>query len=120
MERHLLSPLESFRRELEGPCENERDGKSENEEQNHNPDRPNRNVEERKNLGGDLDQDPADDHIGDGDAVNVAPLQFPQEFAPVHVTSVLPGLVWRSELYRPAVGFKRLQFFVSAQTLRLL
>jgi hypothetical protein len=41
--------------------------------------RPIWNFEDRKNLCRDLDQEPADDRVGDRNLVNVAPLQLGKE-----------------------------------------
>ena len=42
---------------------------------------PIRNFEKRKNLGSDLDHQPADHRVRDRDFVNVAPLQLGEEIA---------------------------------------
>jgi hypothetical protein len=85
MRRHIHGALDAFRRELESPREDQRERKSQGKEEHYEPHRPDRNFEERENLGRDLNQDPADDGISDRDAVNVPSLQFPQESAPVHL-----------------------------------
>ncbi len=71
--------LDSFRRDLERPRQDERDRKSENEQQHHQPDRPVWNFEKWKDLRRDLNQQPRHDGIGDRDLVNVAALQFGEE-----------------------------------------
>ena len=82
--RHVFCALDSFGSDLERPGQNQGHRKSEDEQENHDPDRPVGNIEERKNLSGNLDEDPADDGISDGNAIDIAPLQFAQEPAPVH------------------------------------
>ena len=70
----IFRALDSFRRELEGPGDDERDWESsrdQNDDQSHNP---GRNLQEWKNLRGNLNQQPANNRIGDGDLVNIAPL----------------------------------------------
>src|SRR5262249_7219002 len=47
-------------------------------------DHPIRNVQEGKNLRGDLDQQPADDGIRDCNLVNVAPLEFGEDVPRIH------------------------------------
>src|SRR5207248_10870153 len=76
MGRHLFGALEPLRRKFEGPGQDEGDGKSENKQQHHQPNRPVGDFEERENLGGNLDQYPADDGIGDRNAINVTSLQL--------------------------------------------
>src|SRR4029434_7314476 len=53
---------------------------------------PIRNFEKWKDLRYDLNQQPADDRIGDGDLVNIAPLQFVEEalHGPMHSKSFAP------------------------------
>ena len=50
-----FGPLDSLRRELECPCNNQRDRKTERSEKNNKPNRPVRNFQERKHLRSDLD-----------------------------------------------------------------
>src|SRR5207248_2349633 len=45
---------------------------------------PDWNLQEWKDLRGDLNQEPADNRVGDGNLVNVAPLQLPEEIARLH------------------------------------
>src|SRR6266496_4603434 len=76
----IFCALDSFWLELKRPRENHRHGKSYNEQQHHKTHRPIRNFEKRKNLTRNLHQEPCDDCVGDRDFVNVAPLQFGEEF----------------------------------------
>jgi len=87
--RHIFGALDSFRSELERPGQDQGHRKAEKEKEDHDPRRPVGNVEEGKNLGRDLDQDPAHDGVSNRDAVNVPPLQFPQEPAPIHPATVV-------------------------------
>src|SRR6266498_4015055 len=80
----IFCPLDSFRRQLECPGQNHRHGKSDNEQQYNKTHSPVRNFKEWKNLTRNLHEQPCDDCIGDRDLVNVAPLQFGEEFAHVH------------------------------------
>ncbi len=70
----IFSALDSFRRELEGPGDDERDRESSRDQNDDQPHNPGWNLQEWKNLRGNLNQQPANNRIGDGDLVNIAPL----------------------------------------------
>src|SRR6266699_1016718 len=61
----ILCALDSFRCQFKRPRENQRHGKSDNEQQHHKTHGPIRNFEEWKNLTRDLHQQPCDDCVGD-------------------------------------------------------
>ncbi len=66
--------LEAFRRQFKRPGNDQRDRKSDHDEHYHQSNRPVWNLEKRKNLGRDLDEQPGNDRVGDRDFVNIAPL----------------------------------------------
>src|SRR6266511_3095207 len=74
----------SFRRDLESPRENQRYWETRNRDQHNQPHRPVRNFKERKNLGRDLNEQPRNNCVRDGDLVNIAPLQLGEEIALAH------------------------------------
>ena len=84
LRRNVLRAFDTFRSQLEGPSQNQRDREPENEKQNDDAHRPVGNLEEREYLGRDLDAHPAGDCVGHGDAIDVSPLQFGEELARVH------------------------------------
>ena len=69
----IFRSLQAFWRQLEGPRDDEGNGKTNHNEHYHQPDGPIRNLEKRKDLRGDLHQQPCDDCVGDRDLVDVAP-----------------------------------------------
>src|SRR6266567_4090342 len=71
-----LRPLQSLRREFEGPCDDERDRKTDHDEQDDEPNSPIRNLKKRKNLRRDLNKQPGDNRVSNRNFVNVAALQF--------------------------------------------
>src|SRR5205823_13702035 len=75
----IFRSLDSSRRQFKRPCNHQRDWKSDRDECDHQTHNPVWNFQEWKNLRGDLDQQPTDDRIRDGNFVNVAPLQFRKE-----------------------------------------
>jgi hypothetical protein len=77
--RDIFRALDSFGRELEGPGDNERDGKSNYDREHDQPHRPTRDLKERENLRRDLDEQPRHNRISDGNLVDVAPLQLGEE-----------------------------------------
>ena len=104
-----FGPLDSLRRKLECPCNNQRDRKTKGRDKDNKPNRPVRNVEEWKNLRSDLNQKPADDGIRDSNFVNIAPLQLGKEIALVHPS--LGVRVFRREggddFFEPRIAMKR-------------
>ena len=60
-------------------ADNQRNRKTERGQDNDQANRPVWNVQKRKNLRSNLNQEPPDDGICDGDLVNVAPLQLGEE-----------------------------------------
>ena len=74
--RNIFGALDSFRCDLECPRESERHRKTQGQEEHDDADRPVRDVEKRKELGRDLDEQPGDNGIGNRNLVNVAALQL--------------------------------------------
>jgi len=70
----VFRAFQSFRRQFERPRDNERDWKSDDDCEHNKEHGPIRNFEKREDLGGNLNQQPADDRVRDRDFVNVAPL----------------------------------------------
>src|SRR5205814_9691464 len=68
----IFGPPNSFRCELKGPGDNQRDRKADRDGENDYPNRPVWNFQKRNNLCGDLNQYPADDGIRDCNLVIVA------------------------------------------------
>lgn len=88
--RHLLGAFQAFRSQFEYPRENERDRKTECDQQNNQPHDPIRNCEKGEYLGRDLDEEPRDNRIGDGHSIDVAPLELGEEVLRVHFTPAIP------------------------------
>ena len=82
--RDVLGAFNAFRSEFEGPPQDEGDGEAKEEKKNHHSKRPIRNIENGKNLRGDLDEQPADGGVDNRNPINIAPPQFAKEIAPVH------------------------------------
>ena len=76
--------LNSLRRQLEHPGQNERDRQTENDEHDNQADRPVRNIEHGKHLRDSLRERPARDDVGDRNLVNIAPLQLGEEVVDLH------------------------------------
>ena len=94
---NFFGPFDPFRCQLEGPGENHCDWETQEEDEHDEPDGPAGNLEKGKDLSRDLDQEPGDDGISDRDLINIAPLQFGQEFARVQIcsfTSVPLVTIW--------------------------
>jgi len=68
--------LDSFRRYLECPRTNYRDGKTDDRKQDDQPDDPVWNIEKRKDLRRNLDEQPSRDDVSGGNGINTAPFQF--------------------------------------------
>ena len=90
----MFGSLQSFRCDFKHPRQRECDGQTENDEENDQPDDPIRNVEHREYLGDALGKRPAGDDVGDGNLVNITPLQLSEEVLEVH--NDIPG--WRTLL----------------------
>jgi len=71
--------LDSFRRELEQPCETGGNGKTENDQEDKKSNGPNWNAKQRKNLGDSLGERPPAHDVGDSNLVNITPLQLAEE-----------------------------------------
>ena len=82
--RHFVGALEPFGRPLKDPRHDHGHGKTEQERNNHPADRPGRNAEEGKNSRRDLDQEPGDDTVSRGCAVDVASLELIENIARIH------------------------------------
>ena len=70
----IFRSLQAFWRQLEGPRDDEGNGKTNHNEHYHQPDGPIRNLEEREDLCRDLHQEPRHDTVCNRNLVNVAPL----------------------------------------------
>ena len=69
--------FDAFEHNIEGPGKDHRRREAENQENDHEPGRQVRRIEEWKDLGGDLDDEPpGDDGVSDRRLVNVAALQL--------------------------------------------
>src|SRR4029079_19351067 len=88
--------LNSLRRQLEHPGENQRNRQTRDDQNNQHPNRPGWNVEHRKYLGDSLRKCPPSDDVGNGDLVHVAPLQLGEEIARVHFEA---GAGWDSSFW---------------------
>src|SRR5438270_11356802 len=80
----IFSPLDSFRRDLEGPGKKERNRETENYEQNDEADCPVGNLKKRKDLGRDLNEQPGHDRVGNRDLVDVASFKLSEEITRIH------------------------------------
>jgi hypothetical protein len=80
----IFRPPDSFRRELEGPRDDKRDWESNRDQHDNQPHDPIWNLQEWENLRGDLNQQPANNRVGDRHFVNIAPLQLGEEIAFAH------------------------------------
>src|SRR6266487_1640741 len=80
----IFRALDSFRRELKRPGENERKWKTNHDEKHNQTDNPIWNVEDWKNLRDTLSESPTGNCIRDGDFVNVAPLQLGKKSFWIH------------------------------------
>jgi hypothetical protein len=59
--------------DIKRPRQNECDGESGQHEHDYEPRRPRRQCQHRKNRGGELDDEPADDAVAGRDAIDLAP-----------------------------------------------
>src|SRR6266403_6299473 len=93
----IFRALDAFRRELERPRDDQRDGEADRDQHDHQPYDPIWNLQERENLRGNLNQEPADDRVSDRYLVNVPPLQLSKEFSRIHgdIIRLWPGLARR-------------------------
>jgi len=89
----IFRALDSFRRQLECPGQNQRHGKSNDEQQHHKTHGPIRNFEEWKNLTRDLHEQPRHDCVRDRNFVNIASLQLAEEILWVHSARLDEALV---------------------------
>ena len=72
----FLGAPDSLRSQIEYPRQDERDWKTQHQREHNKADRPIGNFEERKNLRRDLNDQPARDGVGDGNAIDLAAFQF--------------------------------------------
>src|SRR6266404_7774167 len=77
------SSFDSFRRELEEPCETSGNRKTEDDQDEQKSNRPIWSPKHRKNLGDSLGEGPTGYDVGDSDLVDVAPLQLAKATCPV-------------------------------------
>jgi len=80
----IFRTLQSFRGQFECPRDHERDWKSDHDCEHDEAHRPVRNFEKRKDLSRDLHEQPPNNRIGNGNLVNVAPLQLGEEVVDLH------------------------------------
>jgi hypothetical protein len=74
----------SFGRDLVSPGQHERDGKTNSQRKNYQSRPPVRDLENRKNLGRNLDEQPTYDSVSDGDAVDIPALELGEKFFKIH------------------------------------
>jgi hypothetical protein len=74
--RDLIRAFDSSRCQLEHPRQHERRQESDSDDDNDETDRPVWDFEERKNLSGDLNEEPGHDGVGGRDLINISSLQF--------------------------------------------
>src|SRR5262249_28531267 len=82
--RDIVSSFEAFRSHFKSPGNDQGNRKTEDRNHHHKPNDPIRNLEEWKNLRGNLDHKPRDNAVSNRDPINVAPLQFDEKVARVH------------------------------------
>src|SRR6266436_3258358 len=75
----IFRALDSFRRDLKRPGKKERDWETENYEQHHKANCPIWNFKKRKDLGRDLNEQPGDDRVGNGDLVDITSFKLSEE-----------------------------------------
>ena len=75
--------LDSFRRELEQPCETGGNRKTEDDQEDKKSNGPIWNAKHRKDLGDSLSEGPPAHYVGSSNLVNVAPFQLAKETRPV-------------------------------------
>src|SRR5213076_216783 len=80
----IFGALDSFRGEFKRPRHDERDWKSNDNCEHDQSEGPIRNFKDRENLCRDLDQQPADDRVGDGNLVNISSPQLGEEVTRRH------------------------------------
>ena len=81
---HIFRAFQAGRRELVSPREGKRRREKRDQQEDEDTDRLVRHREVRGDLGGDLDEQPTDDRVGDGYAVNMAAFQLAEKIAQVH------------------------------------
>jgi hypothetical protein len=84
--RDFPSPLDSLRRQLKGPRQDERDGKTEEDDRDKHLHHPRRGLEGREQNRGRLNEKPGHHGVSDRDFVNVTPLQLGEEIARIHLS----------------------------------
>ena len=77
----IFRAFDSFRSELKGPGDDECDWESDRDQRDDQAHDPIWDLQERENLGGNLNQEPADNRIGDRNFINVAPLELGEKIA---------------------------------------
>src|SRR2546426_10314192 len=87
----IFGALDSFRRQFERPSQPECDRQAHYDEQNNKTNHPVWNVEDREHLRDTLGKGPAGDHVRNRDFVNIAPLEFAEEFLRIHLSSCATG-----------------------------
>src|SRR5207253_8689554 len=98
--------LNSLRRYLEHPRQDQRNRQTDDDQQDDQPNHPIRNIEDRENLRDSLGQRPAADDVSHRDLVNVATLQLGKEISARHLDAV-PALNSRAGTIFSASASKR-------------
>ena len=75
-ERNLISSFDPLWSEVKSPGKNERNGKAERDQDDNEPNRPVRDIEKRKSLRGNLNDEPGHDRVRDRHPVDLAPLEL--------------------------------------------
>lgn len=75
----VRGPLDSRWGEIVSPGQDQRGRKTKQKREHDEPHNPVRNFKKRKNLSGDLDQNPRDHDVGHGDPIDLAPSQLDEK-----------------------------------------
>src|SRR5262245_59027950 len=86
--RDVSGTFEAFRRHFKGPSYDYSNGETQHCNKNDQPDDKIWNLEEWKDLSGDLDQKPRDNAVSDRDSIDVAPLQFGKKLTRTHARPI--------------------------------
>ena len=84
LRRNFFRAPDSFRGQLECPCQDQRDWKTEKHSGNKHLHYPRRRFECGEENGSRLDQQPRHDRVRDRDPVNLAPLQLGEKRSRIH------------------------------------
>src|SRR5712692_2198791 len=96
----IFFALDSLGRQFKRPGKHQRNRESDRGCQDDELNRPIRNLEKRKDLRRDLNQQPRHDRISNRDLVNMAPLQLPEEVLRIHgVAFATPSIYQQGQHY---------------------